>query len=164
MKIRTIARLSKQNEDYHFVENWPGADGAVPIYHADTIHAFNRIVGYARFINSTVGTVLYRGQSKLYSSLVPSGARPKATAVSEDIFDKVCEDKELSKFFNTNQNEIVGWKIYRGMLVESVLQHYGAHTYCMDFVDNHWCALWFGLYTFENNHYNIFDSRIFNLN
>lgn len=23
----------------------------------------------------------------------------------------------------------------------------------MDFVDNHWCALWFGLYRFKNNHY-----------
>jgi len=27
-----------------------------------------------------------------------------------------------------------------------MLQHYGSSTRCMDFVDNHWIALWFGLY------------------
>ena len=32
------------------------------------------------------------------------------------------------------------------VVIESMLQHYGSSTRCMDFVDNHWIALWFGLY------------------
>lgn len=153
MSIRSISSLSTIQEDCHFVRNWPDDNGAVPIYHTDTSHAFNRIVGYARFINSNAGTVLYRGQNQLYNSMIPSGARSGAVAVSNELFEKICADNELAKFFGLNQKDIVGWKQYQGMLVESVLQHYGAKTYCMDFVDNHWCALWFGLYQFKNNHY-----------
>ena len=35
---------------------------------------------------------------------------------------------------------------YKKIVVESMLQHYGVRTYCHDFVDNHWTALWFSLY------------------
>ena len=35
---------------------------------------------------------------------------------------------------------------YKKIVVEAMLQHYGVRTYCHDFVDNHWTALWFSLY------------------
>ena len=153
MSINTIGSLSKTQEDLHYISGWPEKTDNIPIYRADTPHAFNRAVGYARYINSTSGTVLYRGQNELHNSLLPSGARSGKTAVSEKIFDDICAEQQFAKFFGLERNEIKGWKAYNYMLIEAVLQHYGANTYCMDFVDNHWCALWFGLYRFENNHY-----------
>ena len=36
------------------------------------------------------------------------------------------------------------------MVIEAVLQHYGAKIFCVDFVDNHWTALWFGLYQWNS--------------
>ena len=151
--IKLIDRLSKTNPDLQFVGNWPDVDGKIPIYHACSTHAFNRVVGYARFINASSGTVLYRGQTKPYSSLLPSGARATGDAVSDNLLADILADKGLMEFFHLNRKEILGWHQYQSLMVESILQHYGAKTYCMDFVDNHWCALWFGLYEFKNDHY-----------
>lgn len=153
MKIHTIGSLSRDQVDLHYVNGWRRDSDNVPIYHADTPHAFNRAIGYARYKNSTAGTVLYRGQNKLYPSLLPSGARNGKTAVSTQIFEDICNDEQLSKFLGLGRPEIRGWREYNWMLIEAVLQHYGANTYCMDFVDNHWCALWFGLYRFYKYHY-----------
>lgn len=153
MKIHTISSLSRDQVDLHYVNGWRDSSDSVPIYHADSPHAFNRAIGYARYKNSSAGTVLYRGQNKLYPSLLPSGAREGKIAVSNQVFEAVCNDTQLSKFLGLERAETKGWKEYNWMLIEAVLQHYGANTYCMDFVDNHWCALWFGLYRFYNNHY-----------
>lgn len=125
----------------------------VPVYHINTTHAFNRFMGYARFIYSSVGTVLYRGQNKLYPELRPSGLRGIHVPVSDKVITDIREDEGFRNFFSLNQKEIKGWEQYECVLIEAILQHYGAHTYCMDFVDNHWCALWFGLYEFSQNHY-----------
>ena len=152
-EIKLIDRLSKNNSDLQFIGSWPTASGTIPIYHAYSTHAFNRVVGYARFINASSGTVLYRGQTKPYSSLLPSGARATGDAVSDKLLDDILKDKGLMGFFHLNRKEIIGWRQYQALMVESILQHYGAKTYCMDFVDNHWCALWFGLYEFKNDHY-----------
>lgn len=157
MNVYTIKNLAKEQIDLHYVKEWGDKRHSVPIYHADTPHAFNRVIGYARYINATAGTVLYRGQNNLHSSLLPSGARSGKNPVSEKIFEEVCQENNFSKFFGLERPEIKGWKEYNYMLIEAVLQHYGASTFCMDFVDNHWCALWFGLYKFQNNHYHIRD-------
>jgi hypothetical protein len=135
---------------------WPStADeaNAVPIYHAYSPQAFNQLVGYAKFINGSNGTVLYRGQCDNFDHLLPSGARPGTISVSDETIDAMRKDKPIATFFNLDSEEIKGWERYQSVLIESVLQHYGAKTYCMDFVDNHWCALWFGLYRFFDNHY-----------
>lgn len=153
MSLHMISNLSKIQEDLRYVGGWRNPTDSIPVYHVDTPHAFNRVVGYARYINATSGTVLYRGQNEIHSSLLPSGARKGRTAVSEELFADICANQQFSKFFGLERNEIKGWNEYNCMLIEAVLQHYGANTFCMDFVDNHWCALWFGLYRFENNHY-----------
>ncbi len=151
--IILIDHLSKTNSDLSFVKYWPNVVGNIPIYHAYTTHAFNRAVGYARFLNASSGTVLYRGQTNHYSSLLPSGARATGDAVGDQLLDELIKDEHLMKFFHLDRLEIKGWQQYQTLMVESILQHYGAKTYCVDFVDNHWCALWFGLYEFKNNHY-----------
>ena len=43
--------------------------------------------------------------------------------------------------------------MFQRLVIEAVLQHYGATTYCVDFVDNHWTALWFGLYEWDKANY-----------
>lgn len=143
----------KKSGDLIFVKRWPNDASDIPIYHACSTYAFNRAVGCARFINASSGTVLYRGQTKLYSSLSPSGARAAGEAVTDQLLLELLGKDDLMKSFYLDRKEIKGWQQYQALMVESILQHYGAKTYCMDFVDNHWCALWFGLYEFKNNHY-----------
>lgn len=138
------------------IGNWSSSanpSNSVPIYHVSSPHAFNQIVGYAKFKNGSNGTVLYRGQSKDHGSLLPSGARPDKIPVPDTTIDSMRTDDEIINFFNLYNDDIRGWERYQSVLIEAVLQHYGANTYCMDFVDNHWCALWFGLYQFIDNHY-----------
>ena len=138
------------------VGQWPPAvdpADSVPIYHVSSSQAFNQVIGYAKFLNGSNGTVLYRGQCKNYDSLLPSGARLNVTPVPNSTIDIMCQDDKIAKFFRLDSWEIRGWETFQNIVIESVLQHYGANTYCMDFVDNHWCALWFGLYKFEDNHY-----------
>lgn len=139
-----------------YVGYWPATadpENAVPMYHVASPQAFNQVIGYAKFINGSNGTVLYRGQSKNHDSLLPSGAREDSFPVPNATIDAIRADDDIAKFFGLDSQEIKGWECYQSVLAEAVLQHYGANTYCMDFVDNHWCALWFGLYKFVDNHY-----------
>lgn len=158
MKIERINdRVTSQIEkELLCIGRWPASADpfdSVPVYHVASPHAFNQIIGYAKFINGSNGTVLYRGQTKNHDSLLPSGARPGNNPVPDSTIADMRTDGNISKFFNLDNESIKGWERYQSILVESVLQHYGANTYCMDFVDNHWCALWFGLYEFTDNHY-----------
>ena len=49
MKIHTISSLSRDQVDLHYVNGWRDSSDNIPIYHADTPHAFNRAIGYARY-------------------------------------------------------------------------------------------------------------------
>lgn len=148
-----IDKLPKDHAELTYVKDWAGGDGTIPIYHASTIHAFNRAIGYARFINHDNSTVLYRGQNKLYDSLLPSGARNSVNAVPDSLLEDMAEDIRFLQFCGLNDGDIAGWRQYQNIVLESILQHYGAKTLCMDFVDNHWCALWFGTHCFSSNRY-----------
>lgn len=125
----------------------------VPVYLLKSSAALNQLVGYVKFINGSNGTVLYRGQGKDYKTLSPSGCRKSSNAVSDSIITAASSDDSMVSFFQLSDPEIAGWEKYKSVIIESTLQHYGASTYCMDFVDNHWCALWFGLYKFNNGVY-----------
>lgn len=125
----------------------------VPVYLLKSATALNQLVGYVKFKNGSNGTVLYRGQGKDYNTLSPSGCRKKTSAVSDAIISAAADDDSMVNFFQLSDPDISGWDKYKSVIIESALQHYGASTYCMDFVDNHWCALWFGLYKFQNGTY-----------
>ena len=148
----------------------------VPIFNVYNMHGLNSIVGYVMLTNSEVGQVLYRGQAKLYcgndgsyNDLLPSichihpytnetktdakkrwnkEIRERALALDKRIA-AIIHDPSLIKQigYNFNPKDIeMNAEIH--VVVESLLQHYGDSTRCMDFVDNHWIALWFGLYQF----------------
>ena len=127
------------------IGTWGNAE--VPIFSVSTQHELNQLVGYVKHINAANGTVLYRGQTNNYSELKPSGCRGHGH-VSDDIIHGLINDKKFQHYLGLEQPEVAGWTKYQELLIEAVLQHYGANTRCMDFVDNHWCALWFGLYRF----------------
>lgn len=119
---------------------------SVPIFDVFSFNGLNQVIGYAKYINPDK-KILYRGECRLHDSMRPSinhnissqRARDKANsrinkmitdALSDDIFSKYIR---LSK--TNNQDRFI---------LESVLQHYGISTHCIDVVDNHWVALWFG--------------------
>lgn len=135
-----------------FIGTW--GDSKIPIYDVPSMHSLNQLVGYVKHINSGNGTVLYRGQCKLYPHVIPS--------IKHDIGNKTSNDRKLRtaiasaikddafrKFLGLRNSNVNGWEIYQKIIIEAVFQHYGAKTYCVDFVDNHWTALWFGLYHWD---------------
>lgn len=146
-----------------FVGTW--GDSLIPIYDVPNMHSLNQLVGYVKHINAGNGTVLYRGQCKLYKRVVPSIMHEPAHKEENDsrlekTIAAVIEDKPCLKFFGLRNSDVEGWVLYQKLIIEAVLQHYGASTYCVDFVDNHWTALWFGLYELDkkNNKYSIRDN------
>ena len=50
------------------------------------------------------------------------------------------EDEKFIKAIMANNQP------HRELILEGLLQHYGIRTHFIDVVDNHWIALWFGLY------------------
>lgn len=118
----------------------------VPIYEVSSIHGLNRLIGYSKFINRDVGKVLYRGQNRLYGSLIPSLMRGKKYSDKclhnlKSLIDKIMSDSPMNKQFNLP----VGC-ISNRSIIEGALQHYGASTRFIDLVDNHWVALWMSIY------------------
>ena len=132
----------------------------IPVYDVPTMHALNQLIGYVKHINAGNGTVLYRGQCKLYEYVVPSILHNLKNKTTDEnrlnkSIDAIIKDSSCAKFFGLNNAEIEGWSLYKKLVIEAALQHYGSKTYCVDFVDNHWTALWFGLYEWnrKNNKY-----------
>ena len=121
----------------------------IPIFSVSTMHEFNQLVGYVKYLNASNGTVLYRGQPKDWGALKPSGNRGNG-CVSSELISALAKDKDFRRYLGLDSYEISGWKKYQEIIISAVLQHYGANTSCMDFVDNHWCALWFGIYSFDS--------------
>ena len=121
----------------------------VSVFDVMDANGFNSIIGAAKHKNSE-GTVLYRGQTNLYNHLIPSAKREESMiAYNESILSnnikKMMEDKGTSDFFKWKETGVSGWELYMKTTYEAALQHYGGKTNCVDFVDNHWTALWFAL-------------------
>lgn len=125
----------------------------VPVYDVFTMHGLNAIVGCVKHNNAEYGTVLYRGQANLHEKLIPSilhgnpdkkeiGKREKAVSV---YINRILDDKLMQSTLHFGE-ELEDRPNYKKIVIEAMLQHYGVRTHCQDFVDNHWTALWFGLY------------------
>ena len=144
---KVMPYLSNEIKGAKYIGKW--GDHDIPIFSVSTMHEFNQLVGYIKYKNAISGTVLYRGQPQDHKAMLkPSGKRNNG-CVSIDIIKKCAEDLKLNPYLGLNAPEISGWEKYQEIIISAVLQHYGAKTNCMDFVDNHWCALWFGLYQFD---------------
>ena len=132
-------------------------DGSkVSIHNVLSVNGLNQIIGLAKYENRNCANIYYRGQTKLYRSMLPSIMRSGDT-----IYDKTQElnkaieaaisDVNLLKYLNIEKAEV---KIEnKKLILEAILQHYGYSTRFLDVVDNHWVALWFGLYEYlEQTH------------
>lgn len=125
----------------------------VPIYLVEDIHDLNQVIGYVKFINKESGDIYYRGQNKLYNTMQPSLyhlddsglSNPKKVMELNSLIKRIKNDTKLMKELNLDSSNPDC-----DIIIESVLQHYGVPTRCNDVVDNHWIALWFGAYKFEN--------------
>ena len=119
---------------------------SVPIYNISTIEALTQMVGYAKYINADYGNVLYRGECNLHNNLLPSIYRfPGHQGKGAMKYLNICLDRALNDTAFTQYAGLPEHSISR-QIVEGVFQHYGIPTHYMDVVDNHWSALWFGLY------------------
>lgn len=125
---------------------------SAPLFEVTTIHAFNQIIGHAKFNNKDYGQVFYRGQCDLYETVQPSLIRnndinkgpisvESATRSIAKQIQKILNDKDLPSYLKINGKD----PRIQKLIVEAVLQHYGAPTRFIDLVDNHWIALWMGL-------------------
>ena len=157
MPTLTVLKDTLSIEDTSFVSMYTFSCGhQVPIYEAKTMYALTRIIGHAKFNNKDYGSVFYRGQCKLYDTLIPSLIRnediergpitvQRATERIKQQLRKMISD---SKF--PHELKIDGdCEEIKELKTEAVLQHYGAPTRFLDLVDNHWIALWMGLNRFE---------------
>lgn len=120
----------------------------VPIFLVENYYALNKILGYAKYINGDYGTILYRGECSLHNTMLPSihrGIKSKrahynANFKLNDLEKHILSDKKIAKVLVAENQPC------RELVIEGLLQHYGIKTHFIDVVDNHWIALWFGLY------------------
>ena len=146
-------------EEFHFLYG-----PTIPVFEAHSVHALNRIIGHAKFNNREFGTVYYRGQNDLFSTLLPSALRGSANPASScskvgAFVNSVIADEKLPRELKI---DALGEKDAKEV-VEGMLQHYGIKTRFVDYVDNHWVALWMGLHEYETikqiNSYARFNKR-----
>ena len=146
-----VIKPVKSIQDAVYIKDFKFACGhSVPIYQVNSIHSLTQIIGYVKYINASYGNVLYRGQCRLYDTIKPGIYRnvnsEKAKQKRDQWLDKAIEnakgDKAFSKFIHLENNS------KDKEMLESVFQHYGIPTHYIDVVDNHWIALWFGVYKY----------------
>lgn len=118
---------------------------SVPVYDVSTMYGLNQLIGHAKFNNKGYGDVLYRGETELHKGLIPSLFRGCRGTTRWDqvspLVNKILQSKEIQYAMNAGTDH----KRARHK-VEGMLQHYGIQTRFIDLVDNHWVALWMGLY------------------
>lgn len=142
-----IIEPNKAIQDAVYVEDYEFACGKkVPIYQVNSIYALTQVIGYVKYINASYGSVLYRGQCKLYKTIEPSiyhgiestSARSNRNQLLNIVIDRAINDEGFAHFMKLDNSPASRTRL------ESVLQHYGIPTHYVDVVDNHWTALWFG--------------------
>ena len=142
---------AKTHENRIFTGTW---SKNIPVFTVTSQNDLNQLVGYVKHINAGIGTVLYRGQCDLYPSVIPSIFHDPTLRTSkeqqlEQAINCMIVDPDLINFFNLNSSDVAGWELYKRLTMEAAVQHYGSKTFCVDFVDNHWTALWFGLFAYD---------------
>lgn len=124
-------------------------DLSVPVYEVSSVHALNQLIGYAKFINRSYGDVYYRGESKLHEALRPSLFRGCSTTSAVEGLNKliktIANDAKMQHQLKLDTSD----SFSTTNTIEAMIQHYGVKTRYLDVVDNHWVALWMGLYKNE---------------
>lgn len=134
----------------HFVKEFTfNCGNTVPIFEIDNYHGLNQLLGHAKFNNRNYGNVYYRGECHMHNSLIPSLYRKiknlsKAAKKLNDLVEMIKADPSMINEFKL-KNTRISLREDKAK-VEGALQHYGIPTGFIDIVDNHWIALWMGLY------------------
>ena len=144
---------SKIDKTRHFVEDISIDSTKVPMWEVDLLYGFVKLVGHAKFLNTSYGSVLLRGQCQNYVSMKPAAYRDnskdKADAVVEKMISKLQDDKGL---LTNNEKNIEGFMHCNDRLAyEAILQHYCYKTRLLDVLDNLWVALWFASHRRKND-------------
>lgn len=154
---------TKYVEDFSFQ-----CGNIVPVFDVVTHHGLNQLLGNAKYNNQAYGDVLYRGQCKIYDTVMPGLLRGekkvgKSIKNLNSLIDTVISDRSLISSIGLSG---AGNDEDRDK-VEGLLQHYGVTTRNIDLVDNHWVALWMGLHKFvttkQINKYGHYSKRIIDL-
>lgn len=118
------------------------------------------MIGYAKFINQDK-LILYRGETKPHNNYQPAlfrdvNSQQKAWSQLKRKINEALQDMEFCKFIFSEAGHQYKEQQMKEKILEAVFQHYGLSTTCLDVVDNHWIALWFGLNVFTTSkHKNI---------
>lgn len=120
--------------------SWTTDVSGVNVLHAEEPHALVMAAGYLKFklAKSSNEGIYFRGQRKLYGSLVPTLYRGLSAQKAQD--KKHTALANLIGQFRTSGNIFTSFGEYAH---EPLLQHYGISTSWIDLVDNVWVALWF---------------------
>ena len=114
------------------------------VLHIRSPHALAQVIGKLKFTGGPEQKrVLFRGQSSVYASMLPSIYRPNSHIQS------VRRDQADAAIKSYIRECIQADAFLRGtpeFAMEPLLQHYGVRTRWLDVVDNIWIALWFGCY------------------
>lgn len=141
--------------------NWVKDESGLHLLHADEPHALLMAAGYLKFkLAKTRSEGLYfRGQKKLYGSLIPTLYRDVKTQKVQD--KRHASLTVLIEDFRKSGNIFGSFGDYSH---EPLLQHYGISTSWIDLVDNIWVALWFAcnraMTTGKQNEFLHFEKRI----
>ena len=120
----------------------------VPVYEVTGLNGLNQIIGYAKYKNINQ-KILYRGEANLHNTMMPSLYRnlenPRGQSRAWVRLRKLISNALADiKFAKSSGISKLHHKWQRELSLEALLQHYGIATRCIDVVDNHWIALWFG--------------------
>lgn len=98
----------------------------------------------------------------LYHKSCSAKYKSQANTRLNTIIKRTLSDKAFMKEINLSPDMDES-----NIIIEGMLQHYGINTRCIDAVDNHWIALWFGLNKYHSeyigkNVYSSYTNRIQN--
>ena len=118
------------------------------VYEVLTFYGLNQIIGHVKFNNKQCGPIFYRGECEMHPTVLPLllrvGKKESSYHIKnlKRVVDRIIMDDNFTKTLRLDlcQNEAE-----KRIVVEALLQHYGVPTRFVDFVDNHWVALWMGL-------------------
>lgn len=120
--------------------SWTTDVSGVNVLHAEEPHALVMAAGYLKFklAKSSSEGIYFRGQRKLYGSLIPTLYRGLSAQKTQE--KKHTALASLIAEFKKSGNIFASFGEYA---YEPLLQHYGISTTWVDLVDNVWVALWF---------------------
>jgi hypothetical protein len=115
-------------------------ESGIDVLHVTSPHVLTQAAGYLKYMaaRDNPSGVFFRGQARLYSTLIPSLYR---SVVAQS--GKQRNDEDLKQLLKSIESDGKVLRAVPAYAREALLQHYGLRTRWIDLVDNVWVALWF---------------------